>query len=353
MKDVLKNEFLRLGMRVIGKKSPNAFKRENQKIVIPTVMNSLVETITHCDHKLYYDKWNDGYPTVELSVCCVDDCIEYTCLETKPYFSIMTDGDYSYYLLMADDENPEDPAVYFIDHDDFNEEDAYKVAPSLSEFLRALKTRKEANSIIRDPELELDIEEIGILVNLSECPIEQVKHLRAQGCEIESLRKLSNYPNIKSLNLVNNSISNINELDSMKNLEEVNLSKNKIRDIYPLSDKTLVWDLNLSYNSIESIEALKNLTKLKHLNLSNNLIKDICVLSNLSSLTFLNLSDNKIKDISCLKDNKSLVSIDLEDNLVEDISVLSTIPTLETVRLHGNPVKNMEVLKSLPKLKIK
>lgn len=300
--------------------------------------------------KFYFDRWNDGYPSMELTPSGPDEIIEYPCLEAAPYISIFADSHYSYYLFRVDDKNIENPKVYFIDHDGYDEEDAYEVFPDTVSFLSALCTKKEADEIIREDE-DFDVEEIGILVNLSECAKTEVLSLKAPESEIESLKGLSNYPNIENLQLYKNRISDISEISVMKNLRELNLHTNRIRDISSLSGIKKLRHLNLSKNRISDISGLSGCTEIRQLDLSENEISDISALQNLTSLEFLTLSKNQIRDLSPLKNHPSLVSVHLEKNPVKDISVLLSIPSLEHIYLKDTEVTDSSSLKSLPNLK--
>ena len=349
MKKEITEELERLGCRIREGREGKTFTRDGKIIKIPSEMYSISESIMDAK-KLYFDRWNDGYPSMELTPSDPEEIIEYPCLEVAPYFSIFTDSHYSYYLLRADDKNPENPAVYFIDHDGYDEEDAYEVFPDTLSFISSLRTKKEANEIIRGDE-DFDVEEIGLLVNISECAKTEVRSLKAPESEIKSLKGLCNYPNIENLQLYKNEISDIRELSIMKNMKELNLHTNRISDVTPLADMQKLMSLNLSKNRIQNISGLKNCTGIRHLDLSGNEISDVSVLQNLTELEFLTLSRNQIYDLNPLKNHPSLISIHLEKNPIEDISALLSISTLEHIYLTDTPVKDLSSLKILPNLK--
>lgn len=349
MKKEITDQLTRLGCRIRENKEGKTFTRDGKIIKISSEMYSISDSLMS-GKKFYFDRWNDGYPSMELTPSGPDEIIEYPCLEAAPYISIFADSHYSYYLFRADDKNPENPKVYFIDHDGYDEEDAYEVFPDAESFLSSLRTKKEADEMIRDDE-DFDVEEIGILVHLSECAKTEVRSLKAPESEIESLKGLSNYPGIENLYLYKNRISEISEISVMKNMKELNLHSNRIKDISALSEMQKLWNLNLAKNRISNISALKSCTEIRHLDLSENEITDISVLQNLISLKFLNLSENQISDLSPLKNHPSLLSVHLEKNPAWDISVFLTIPSLEHIYLNGTGVKDLSSLNNLPNLK--
>jgi hypothetical protein len=161
----------------------------------------------------------------------------------------------------------------------------------------------------------------------------RLKHLRELKITNNNVENdfsfLSNMPNLRILNIDDNSIKHMNELKSLStltNLEVFKLTNNQIRQIKLLDNMknlkklTFLGSKNRGYyGNITKIEGLEKLSNLTDLTIKRQKIEEISGLESLVKLQELNLSCNNIKEIKGIKHLKSLYYIDLSHNKVEKI----------------------------------
>lgn len=332
----VKKQLERLGIPLVLEKKDYQIEREGMKIVIPATMYSVTNSIFKaCGKKFYYDLWGDGprdFYTMKPSH--PKDFSEHPCNEIHPYFSLMSDQHYSYYLLRADDENPANPRVYFIDHDDYESDDASETASTLSGFLEELKTIEEVNRMLVEDD-DCHIKEIGLLAAISSRAADQVESINATDSRITTIAGLERYINLERLVLNDNEIQDLSPLWAMKRLEQLEMRNNRVKDLSPLQTLAELWNLRLGNNKISDIGVLRDKVKLKWLELEDNDIEDISALEGLIRLDMLNLKGNRITDISPLSNLKNLQILDLDENPVIDLSPLAGLQKLESLNVNG------------------
>lgn len=198
--------------------------------------------------------------------------------------------------------------------------------------------------------------------------------------------KISNYINLKLLNLSNNKLKYIPDvIFDLKNLEILNLKNNMI---YTISDKICnlkkleilnlennnlnnlnffankmpaLVKLNLNYNKIEYInDNIENLESIKKIKLNNNTIKNISSkIENLNNLEilYINNSINSFYTATIVNNIfkiKSLVRLELNSNNIYssiiNLNILQ-LTNLKTLALKNNKLTNIsEYVFNLPKL---
>ena len=121
---------------------------------------------------------------------------------------------------------------------------------------------------------------------------------------LEEINCITDYRNVKVLDLRWNKIKDVKSLKNLKKLEVLKINFNQIEDIKPLLNLTNIKELWLHNNKISDIRGIGKLTKLEHLDISFNPLK------------------NGIKEISGLKRLKRLglreVPKEIVDYVYED-----------------------------------
>ena len=127
----------------------------------------------------------------------------------------------------------------------------------------------------------------------------------------ESCKKLSKFDvDSEKIELKNSNLTEINCISNYKNVKELDLRWNKIKDMTPLENLKKLEVLKINFNQIENIKPLLNLTNLRELWIHNNKISDIRGIGKLTNLEHLDVSFNPLKngveEISRLKNLKRL-----------------------------------------------
>lgn len=158
-------------------------------------------------------------------------------------------------------------------------------------------------------------------------------------------------PNLKELDLYDNSIVHIEPLAGFSHLEILDLSFNRIKTIPPnvLADMKSLTHLYLASNKISKIENLKGLHNLTNLELGANRIREIENIHHLTSLTELWLATNKITELKGLSDLPNLRLLSIQSNRITQISGLPS--TLEELYLSHNGIQTLRGVETLPRLR--
>ena len=138
----------------------------------------------------------------------------------------------------------------------------------------------------------------------------------------ESCKKLSKFNiNSEKVELKNSDLTEINCISNYKNVKELDLRWNKIKDMTPLENLKKLEVLKINFNQIENIKPLLNLTNLKELWIHNNKISDIRGIEKLTKLEHLDVSFNPLKngveEISRLKNLKRLELREIPKEIVD------------------------------------
>lgn len=254
---------------------------------------------------LYFDKYNDGWPSTRLSRSLPEYSDQYQATKNCPYFGFLEDEVPSLYLLRADD-CTSDPMVYYLDHDDFSREEAHEEM-LLSRFLEKLLSREEANQFLENDAYST-IVDIALAVAVGEKSPREITELTVDSDLIEE----------------------ITGLDEYRYLTRLSLRNNKIVDISPLKNLTMLTDLCLEQNAICDISCLGNLKNLERLKLGRNCITDISALKGMSALKELSIKHNKITDASPVYTLDNLEKLEIEEELL-DFDKLNLMPSLKTL----------------------
>ena len=151
--------------------------------------------------------------------------------------------------------------------------------------------------------------------------------IRAEGCEIISIRRD----------------------DVTTNLKYLNLNSSKISELFFLREGLALEKLLIARNSLTSLAGIEHLSRLQVLNCENNKVKDINPVAGLSSLKSVFASGNQIADLPSFKNLKSLEVLSLSENQISSANqvekTLSELPQLKTLHLFKNPLTEIPVTK--------
>ena len=127
----------------------------------------------------------------------------------------------------------------------------------------------------------------------------------------------------EKIELKNKGLEEINCITDYRNVKVLDLRWNKIKDVKPLKNLKKLEVLKINFNQIEDIKPLLNLTNIKELWLHNNKISDIRGIGKLTKLEHLDISfnplKNGIKEISRLKRLKRLELREVPEEIVDYI----------------------------------
>ena len=125
----------------------------------------------------------------------------------------------------------------------------------------------------------------------------------------------------EKIELKNKGLEEINCITDYRNVRVLDLRWNKIKDVKPLKNLKKLEVLKINFNQIEDIKPLLNLTNIKELWLHNNKISDIRGIGKLTKLEHLDISfnplKNGIKEISGLKRLKRLELREVPKEIVD------------------------------------
>lgn len=231
-----------------------------------------------------------------------------------------------------------------------------KANPRLSDLEAKLTNTSHASGLKKAPNLctlrlnlngqKVDLEELSSLQSL--CA------LNLSGSKIiKNPIILSQFINLRSLNLARLKFGEISVLASLTNLTNLDISHHEdIHDISPLESLQNLVNLNLSMTKVKDINTLKSLSKLTKLNLSMTKVHDICALKNAFELRELDLFETQVQNITPLEKALNIVDLDLGKTEVSDIQSLKQLRKLNRVILCWTKVKDIEVLENAYQLRI-
>jgi Leucine-rich repeat (LRR) protein len=354
----VKEQFRRLTIPTDKTVDPNTIHHldlEDRTVTLPGQLHGLLSSMGYQDGVYYLDPWNDfpreQDPSIfrEVRFVPLDEISEYDCLNLHPYLSILRDQAFSYYLVRADDPHPENPQVYYIDHDSF-EGDATDKRINLADFLSKLRTKTELEHLIAGT--NPSVPDSGLLAHLGPEAYRMNKtSLNAGGATIRQLDGIGTCANLRWVELFNNQIADLSPLSNLHQIESLNLRDNAINDLSPLKSLPNLKRLELDKNAIKDITPLQRLTDLEWLRLDQNKIEDIGPLACLKGLTWLILTGNRIREISALAGLTKLTGLYLSENPIQDFSPLSGLVNLETLYLDGTDFEDASLLVGLTNLK--
>lgn len=183
---------------------------------------------------------------------------------------------------------------------------------------------------------------------------------KLKGKDLEKFSDLSDYENLKSLDLSEMEIDDISILSNLKKLEELNICYTNIEDISALKKCKKLISLNLSYNNENMTEkkvmtVLSNMTQLQELDLTGNLVAGDYEneLASLTSLEVLRVGATGILDGNFLRKLKKLRVLDINSNLMfENFKEITKLEELEELNISVTGITKLNGIEKLKKLKV-
>lgn len=120
-------------------------------------------------------------------------------------------------------------------------------------------------------------------------------------------------------------ITDISDLRYFPNLFSLDAVNNDIADIGPLADMQGLKYLDLGGNAITDVSPLSRCTEMQSLGLWGNKIADISPLAALQNLTWLYLNDNEIADFSPIAGMTRLTALTLRFNATQNYDALAAL----------------------------
>jgi Leucine-rich repeat (LRR) protein len=166
----------------------------------------------------------------------------------------------------------------------------------------------------------------------------ELKYLNLSNNELTSAAPLSELANLLTADLQANMLTNYDGADN-KSLQLLQLDNNQITGLANVSLPSL-RALTLSRNQIPALEFGNNTYPcLQVLDLSYNRLKNLQNISTLSSLKALNVNGNKISTLEGIQSCTALTKLLATDNSlasIQDLKVLSALPRLSILAVSRN-----------------
>ncbi|WP_281321937.1 leucine-rich repeat domain-containing protein [Flavobacterium aestivum] len=187
---------------------------------------------------------------------------------------------------------------------------------------------------------------------------DNLEDLFLQDCEINTIKSISVFKQLKKLDLSINPLSNLEGIENLVNLQELDLSAtdvdsdSKFANIQYLQN---LCSLSLDYTEIKSIQGLEHLKKLKKLNLRKTKIisfEDIEELDNINHIDLTSCFDLDFNRLG-LERMKNLEKLNLSCCIVESFEGLKKMTNLKQLLLNSaSEIKKIEYLDDLKKLEV-
>ncbi len=174
---------------------------------------------------------------------------------------------------------------------------------------------------------------------LSQLP--QIARITLADCGLSTIAELSGTKGLTHLNLSTNMLGDLKPLSTMPSLAEVILDNNAVRDLSPVGGLKYLQKLDISFNAVTDLTPLEACTDLTWLNAGNNTIADVTSIGKLTELTYLHLDSNELAQISPLGQCTRLEDLDISRNQIGDISALSSLNSLKIFDFAYNQVTEL------------
>ncbi|MFR2787292.1 MAG: leucine-rich repeat domain-containing protein [Clostridia bacterium] len=208
--------------------------------------------------------------------------------------------------------------------------------------------------------------------------LKDLKSLSMYSNQISKIEGLENKKSLHTLNLLGNKISKIEGIENLESLHTLNLTKNQIIDITPLEKNTSLMRLELKQNvgidgnrnnyTEEQLKALDKIGEIldrngrinididkiglfknyKNLDLSGQKMDTLEPLEGLTQLEILSLKDNQLtledkKSQEILMKMTNLVNLNICNNKITNIKIINNLKNLKTLALKGNKIDLKEI----------
>jgi Leucine-rich repeat (LRR) protein len=169
---------------------------------------------------------------------------------------------------------------------------------------------------------------------------------------IQNLEPLTEFTNLKKLNLSHTAINDLNPIRSLTDLQELDVSFTAVHDLTPLKYSNRLTKLNASHTFVDDIGVLERMPLLQQLDLSYTPLADFTILQNNTELITLNLETTKIADLTPLQPLTKLANLDLSRTAIKDLSPLKDMKALTNLDVDSTALQNIAPLSGLEALQV-
>ena len=193
--------------------------------------------------------------------------------------------------------------------------------------------------------LKLDKNQLGESLVVTSA-MSRLRHLSMKQCGLESL-DVTNFPNIRTLDVDNNKLSNVAGLSTLKKLDLLSMCAQTLEDgqrIEIFQTAIEAQTIRLSRNTIPELQINHAFMTVKHLLLSDTGLSSIPANFGLQfpNLRSLDLSYNGLKDIRPLAPLSALETLTLTgcrvERLRKTVATLGKLPKLHKLDMKNNPL---------------
>ena len=176
--------------------------------------------------------------------------------------------------------------------------------------------------------------------------------------DLPDITPLNRLKKLEALGLSFTHTRDITRLSQFPNLRFLDLDGNPITDLTPLAKCLKLEVLRLDYTAPNNLAALAGLTNLRELSLQDasrlpfaGRAMDLAPLARLTKLKFLYLGNTSAKDLTPLSGLTELESLHLENTPVTDLTPLASLTKLGSLELSGTHVTDVAPLVRLKSLR--
>jgi hypothetical protein len=169
---------------------------------------------------------------------------------------------------------------------------------------------------------------------------------------IQSFDPLTQFKNLKSLNLSQTGINDLWPIRNLSELTELNLSHTGIGDLAPLKYLSKMIRLNLNGTGVNDISVVQRMQKLQSVDLGGTSISDVNALSGLSEITSLNFQATGVSDLTPIQGLSQLAELNISGSNVQDLSSIKSLKNLSVLTCDSTKIQNFTALSSIDNLKI-
>lgn len=160
-------------------------------------------------------------------------------------------------------------------------------------------------------------------------------------------RHVSEFPELRTLDLSFNNIKHIKHLEGLGQLRELFFVQNRITKIENVDHLVELENLEFGGNRIERIEGLNTFGALRQLWLGQNRISKLEGLEALSQLRVLSIQSNRIEKLEGLEALGQLEELYVSHNRISKLEGLDKLVNLQVLDVTGNRISRVEGLDSL------
>lgn len=169
---------------------------------------------------------------------------------------------------------------------------------------------------------------------------------------IQSFEPLSQFKNLKRLNLSNTEIIDLSPLRNLTDLVDLNLSHTAVRDLSPLKYSSNLTKLNIDHTKVNDIGIVQRMPKMVVLEMGNTPVSDFSAVVNLSELVVFNCRNTRLSELPSLENLKQLTNLDISGTRIHDLAMVRGLKNLKTMACDSTPVRDIGPLAQLDNLKI-